>query len=413
MKLKIIFLVLFAALVTAAVIKWWPTRAEKISATKSGERKIIYYQSAMHPWIKSDKPGKCPICGMNLVPVYEGEAGSAAENIVTLPASSVSAVGVQSEAVRIRPLRHTVRVAGKIDDDDTRHRLLSAYTDGRIEKLFVNYVGAEVQAGEPLATFYSPDLLAAEREFILLARPAAKGENKMPAAENTGLLNAVTQRLKLLGLTGAQLEALQKKGVAEAFTEITAPMTGTVVARHAYEGQYVKAGDALFEIGDFNTMWFVFAAYERDLAWLQAGQAVEVATPSVPGKTFQAVISFIDPNLDEAARSAKVRVEIANPVITTNGPPHRELRHRLFAEGVVTVDAPDTLAVPRSAVLSPGGAPRVFVDLGGGHYEARKIKLGRTGDDFLEVLEGLEDGEKVVTAGNALIDAEAQLSHNQ
>lgn len=412
MKLKIIFLVVLAVLAVAA-FNWLPFHSEKTTATKSGERKIIYYQSAMHPWIKSDKPGKCPICGMNLVPIYEGDDNLAADNVVTLKSNSVSAVGVQSEEVRVRPLRHTVRVAGKIDDDDTRHRLLSAYTDGRIEKLSVNYVGAEVKAGEPLATFYSPDLLAAEREFILLARPAADGGKKSLADETSRMVNAVTQRLKLLGLTEAQIEALRNQGEANSFTEISAPMTGTVVARHAYEGQYVKAGDALFEIADFSTMWFVFAAYERDLAWLQTGQAVEVATPSVPGKIFHATITFIDPNLDEATRSAKVRVEIANPVITTNGPPHRELRHRLFAEGVVTVDAPDAPAVPRSAVLSPGGAPKVFVDLGDGHYEERKIKIGRTGDDFLEVLDGLEAGEKVVTMGNVLIDAEAQLSHNQ
>ena len=413
MKLKIIFLVVLAALATLAVVKWLPSHSEKTTATKSGERKILYYQSAMHPWIKSDKPGNCPICGMKLVAIYEGDDSATADNIVTLKSNSVSAVGVQSEEVRVRPLRHTVRVAGKIDDDDTRHRLLAAYTDGRIEKLSVNYVGAEVKAGEPLATFYSPDLLAAEHEFILLARPASDGGKKSLTEENSRMVNAVMQRLKLLGLTEAQIEALRKNGEANSFTEISAPMTGTVVARHAYEGQYLKAGDALFEIADFSTMWFVFAAYERDLAWLQAGQAVAVSTPSVPGKIFRATIAFIDPNLDEATRSAKVRVEITNPVITTNGPPHRELRHRLFAEGVVTVDAPDTLAVPRSAVLSPGGAPKVFVDRGDGHYEERKIKLGRTGDDFLEVLQGLEAGEKVVTAGNVLIDAEAQLSHNQ
>ena len=412
MKLKIIFLVVLAALATLTVVKWLPSHSEKTTATQSGERKILYYQSAMHPWIKSDKPGNCPICGMKLVAIYEGDDGAAADNIVTLKPNSVSAVGVQSEEVRVRPLRRTVRVAGKIDDDDTRHRVLSAYTDGRIEKLSVNYVGAEVKAGEPLATFYSPDLLAAEREFILLARPAA-GENKILAAENLRMVSAVTQRLKLLGLTETQIEALQKNGEANSFAEISAPMTGTVVARRAYEGQYVKAGDALFEIADFNTMWFVFAAYERDLAWLKPGQAVEVSTPSVPGKVFHATIAFIDPNLDEATRSAKVRVEISNPVITTNGPPHRELLHRLFAEGMVTLDAPDALAVPRSAVLSPGGVPKVFVDHGDGHYEERKIKLGRAGDEFLEVIEGVEAGEKVVTAGNVLIDAEAQLSHNQ
>jgi Cu(I)/Ag(I) efflux system membrane fusion protein len=219
--------------------------------------------------------------------------------------------------------------------------------------------------------------------------------------------------LKLLGLTDSQITALRENGEARAFTEILAPMSGTVVARHAYEGQYVKAGDSLFEIGDFDTMWFVFAAYERDLAWLRAGQMVAVTTPSVPGKMFHAAITFIDPNLDEASRSAKVRVEISNPVITTNGPAHRELLHRLFAEGAVTVDTPETLAVPRAAVLSPGGAPRVFVDLGDGHFEERAVQLGRNGDEFFEVLDGLSVGEKVVTAGNVLIDAEAQLAHNQ
>jgi Cu(I)/Ag(I) efflux system membrane fusion protein len=189
-------------------------------------------------------------------------------------------------------------------------------------------------------------------------------------------------------------------------------MTGTVVARHAYEGQYVKAGDSLFEIADFSKMWFMFDAYERDLAWLKPGQAVDVTTPSVPGKISHATVTFIDPNLNTATRSTKVRVEIPNPLVESDGVARRELFRGPYAEGVVHLDAPEVLAVPRSAVLQPGSQPVVYVDEGKGYYEQRKVKLGRVGDEFVEVLDGLTEGDKVVTSGGLLIDAEAQISQS-
>jgi len=172
--------------------------------------------------------------------------------------------------------------------------------------------------------------------------------------ERARLIDAAAQRLKRLGYTDAQLAALSKKDAADARTEVVAPMTGTVVMRNVYEGQYVKEGDVLFEIADFNVMWFLFDAYERDLSWLRVGQEVEVATPALPGRVFKAPITFIDPNLEPMTRSTKVRVEIANPIVEEDGRKRRLLYHQLYADGVVKIATPETLAVPRTSVLSVG-----------------------------------------------------------
>ena len=381
-----------------------------VSAPSETTRKVMFYQSAMHPWIKSDKPGKCTICGMDLVPVFEGETGiSSNGRMVMLGSNSITVLNVQTTEIKRQPLRRTLRVAGTIDDDDSRHRILSAYLDGRVDELFVNYAGAEVTAGQPLATLYSPMLLTAEREYVALVR------QKQVAAlqgEQSRMIDAATQRLLRLGLTKEQIATLPDKAESERHTQILAPVTGTVVLRNVYAGQYVKEGDRLFEIADFSKMWFQFDAYERDLAWLQAGQSVGVTTASAPGRVFTGKITFIDPNLADQSRSAKVRVELENPLIERDGQKRRELLHKLYAEGVVTMTPSELLTVPRSAVLSPAGQPVVYVDKGSGAFEPRSVKLGRAGDDAWEVLEGLAEGERVVTSGNMLMDAQAQLNQS-
>lgn len=412
MKTKTVVLILIVAVLAAAAgwfaARQWPAAPPSTPTGKNG-RKVAYYQSAMHPWIKSDKPGKCTICGMELVPVYEGEKGfEAGEGVVALPSNSVTVLNVRSVPVRRAPLTRTLRVAGTIDDDDTRHRLLSAYVDGRIDRLFVNYVGAEVQEGQPLATFYSAMLLAAEREYQLLLRQ----QSKVSGAENAPLLAAATQRLRQYGLNERQIAALADKPPTNIHTELLAPVSGTVVARFVYEGQYVKEGERLFELADFSTMWFMFDAYERDLTWLRPGAKVSVTTPALPGRVFDAAVTFIDPNLNPTSRTARVRAEIPNPVVTRDGQSRRELLHKVYAEATVSVDIPESLAIPRSAVLSPGGRPVVYVDRGGAAYEQRAVKLGRAGDELWEITDGLREGEMVVVNGNLLIDAQAQLNQS-
>jgi Cu(I)/Ag(I) efflux system membrane fusion protein len=393
-----------AILLTLAVaipVTWFATRklhhSGASSAATSGQpagRKLLYYQSAMHPWVKSPKPGRCTICGMELTPVYEGDAGFDAAgggDVVPLTQTMIQVVKVQTAEAQERPLTRTLTVAGMIDDNATRHRVLSAYVPGRVQKLYVNFMGADVKEGQPLAEFYSPTLLQAEREYRTLT-----GE----------LRSATALRLLQMGLISTQIEALPQKPGDKLTSQILAPVSGTVVAQSVYEGQYVQEGEKLFEIADFSTMWFQFRAYEQDLPWIKPGLKVDITTPSHPGKTFTGSITFIDPNFDEATRSTKVRVELENPLVEGR----RALLHRLYADGFVHLDAPEVLTVPRTAVIETGPEAVAYVDQGGGAFSRRVLKLGRRGDALVEVASGLSAGDKVVVNGNLLIDGQAEMN---
>jgi Cu(I)/Ag(I) efflux system membrane fusion protein len=360
------------------------------------------YQCAMHPWIKSDKPGdKCTICGMALVAVPAGDAAASADpNLVTLTPAAASVVGVQTAEVRRAPLVRTLRVTGVIDDDDTRHRILAARVPGRVEKLFVNYVGAEVRANEPLATIYSPEMLTAQRQYVERLRA---GDNAFTASERA----LSREKLLELGLTEEEVDILEHTREPTAMVNIRSPISGTVVARHVYEGQELNKDQSeketrLFEIADFSSMWFVFDVYEPDLAWLRVGQPVEVSAATLGGRLLLAPVAFIDPNLNEMTRTAKVRVILKNHDGT--------LFHKQTASGRVRLEVPNVIVAPRTAVLQHGGEPVVFLQQADRGYLARRVRLGRVGDDVVEVLVGLNEGDRVVTEGALLLDGQAQLA---
>jgi membrane fusion protein, copper/silver efflux system len=392
------FITIIITAVLAAGGTWvFKSRFQSSTApVATAESKPLFYQSSMHPWIKSDQPGRCTICGMDLTPIYPGEKGldaTGGEDVVVLSSSQSRVLNVQTAEATVEPLVHTLEVAGMIDDDATRHRIISAYVDGRIEKLHVNYMGAQVQEGQPLADFYSPGLLQAEREYRQITGDLKK---------NTAL------RLRQMGLTLAQIDAVPDKPADSLVSQILSPISGTVVGQKIYEGQYATTGQEMFEIADFSTMWFMFIAYEQDLPWIKTGQAVAITTPSLPGKTFEGKITFIDPNFDEATRSTKIRVELPNPLV--NG--RRELLHKLYADGEVKVDAPPMLTVPRSAVIETGPQAVVYTDQSGGGYKQVPVTLGRRGDTRVEITSGLKAGDKVVTNGNLLIDGQAELNRS-
>jgi Cu(I)/Ag(I) efflux system membrane fusion protein len=398
------FLLFFLILIGVAVGGWWLGRqshSHSGSGVSAGERHPLFYQSPMHPWIKSDKPGQCTICGMDLVPVYESAQSldGAAKDVVILPAGSPRVAGIASAPAQRMPLVRTLRVAGMVDDDATRHRFLSATIKGRVDKLYVNFVGAEVEEGEPLAEFFSRELLAAISEYN-------------QAGGDGGFRQAASFKLRQMGLAEKQIAELGKRDPKSLTVQILAPVSGTVVAQDVFEGKWVEEGEKMLEIADFRKMWFKFDAYERDLPWLKLGQEVEIRTPSHPGRVFKAPITFIDPNLDEITRTAKVRVELDNPLFEENGRMRRTFLHRLFAEATVQIAAPEALTVPRAAVLWPGGQPRVFVDEGDGAFRLRRVTLGREGDTHLEITSGLTAGEKVVVRGGVLLDGQAQLLNN-
>jgi hypothetical protein len=247
----------------------------------------------------------------------------------------------------------------------------------------VEYAGAVVQKGQSLISLFSPDLVAKAAYF--------RGTTSDPQASPGGLTSP--------------------KPTSDVFSrELTAPQSGVVVERNAYVGQYVAEGEKLLTIVDPSVLWFRFDVYDRQLPWLEIGQKIGVRVPAIPGKVFPAVISFIEPTLNEVTRTMKVRADVANPIVGANSHSHRWLRFGMYAEGRVQAEVPNVLAVPRTAILFPGGTAYAYVARGDGAYERRQVKLGRQGDELWEVLSGLNEGDRVVTAGNVLMDAQAQFN---
>jgi Cu(I)/Ag(I) efflux system membrane fusion protein len=359
-------------------------------------RRILLYQSPMHPWVTSDKPGSCTICGMALVPVYEGGAGVEVGGL-SLADVSLDALGVRTGVVEERELRETLRFSGFLEDDENIHRIVAAFYDGRVEEIFVEHVGQHVEKGAPLASLYSPELLYVVREY-----QRAVADRNDAVARNAG------QRLIQFGLTVDQLRTLPKAADGNFAVKLLAPISGTVLTRNVYRGQYIKTGEPLFELGNLSRLWFHAEVYERDIGVIRLGQKAVITSASAPGRVFEGVVTFVDPNFDMVTRSTKVRIEVDNPLAEPGGL-RRVLPHRASAEAHLDVVLGRALAVPRSAILRDGRREVAYVEVGPGRFEQRTVEVGRGTREFLEVLGGVKAGEKVVSEGNLLIDAEAQL----
>lgn len=388
------------------------TVSQPTGAEPSRSRSVRFYQSPMHPWIRSDQPGRCTICGMELTPVYEGDSGAAAEgSVVVLGTNTIQLIHLETSDVSEAPLVRNLRLSGTLDDDDTRHRVIAASVAGRIERLWVNKLGQEIRAGEPLLTIYSPTLLTAEREYVALSKqshPETAGGSKDLAP----ILASARQRLIQMGLTPHQIDLLKDKPLDALTSELMVPASGTVVLKQVYEGQYVTEGERLLETADFSTMWVQLTAYESDRQWLRVGQAARITTPSWNGGVITGQVSFIDPNFDPMTRSTRVRIEVPNPIEETPEGPRRRLLHRVTAMAeIACLETARTL--PRSALLWNGRQPVVYLSLGAGAYEPRTVRIGRIGDHLAEVLDGLKLGERVVTHAAFLIDAQSQLQSGQ
>lgn len=378
-----------------------------VSCSKAPEdgRKIKMYQSPMHPWITSDKPGECTICGMALVPVYADDENAMARKasnsapVVALNPQSIGVLNVTTVPVRRMELTKALRFSGVLEDDENRHRVIAAFYDGRVDAVYIDHVGVYVTKGTPLAGIYSPELLYVVREM----------QNAVRTKNRTVLENS-SRRLVQFGLSKEQVENLARQTEAGYTIDLLAPMDGTILKRNVFMGQYIKTGEPLFEMGDLRRMWFHAEVYERDLPDIRLGQKVILRTPTVPGREFDGEVTMVDPNFDPRTRSTKVRIEVDNPESedATAGL-RRLLPHQAYAEAYLTADLGEGLVVPRSAVLRDGRRSVAYVAVAEGRYEQRRVRVGRVGDEGVEILEGLTEGERVVVQGNLMIDAEAQL----
>ncbi|MDR2761679.1 MAG: efflux RND transporter periplasmic adaptor subunit [Planctomycetaceae bacterium] len=402
------YLMLIFVAIVAGAIGWFLAHNQRALTTshemgknpENGERKILFYQSPMHPWIKSDKPGKCTICGMALAPVYEGEASfDANSDFIKLNDNTIKLIGVESTAAQVAPLKRTLRVAGTVSDDETQRRILSAQVPGRIEKLHVNQVGIDVVSGQPLAEIYSPEMQSAQRLYLERLNLVKSDTGAITYSE----LATYRENLLSLGMLDDDIKKLEEHNKPSTTFVVRNLADGTVISRKAYEGKYVKVDDELFEIGNFSSLWFIFDAYEISLPMIRLNQKVTVSLPSFPDETFVAPISFIDPSLNDTTRTARVRVVIPNP--------QKRILHRQTANGIVHIETEPLLIVPRSSVLYTRSKPVVYVDLGEGAYQLRQVVIGKTGDDDIEIVKGVKEGEKVVTQAALLVDSQTQLAH--
>lgn len=367
------------------------------------------YTCSMHPQVRSTDPhGKCPICGMDLIPVPEDDGDDERE----LPRLSVSPRAAALMQVEVWPVeRRAVTVPvplfGRIEADETRLRTVAAWAPGRLERLHVDATGTAVRAGQPMVDLYSPQLISAQEELLQALRAERELDDGIVRDATRLTVEAARDRLRLLGLSRAQIVRLETEGRVAERIAIPAPVGGVVLERLAAAGDYVATGQAIYRLADLASLWLQLEAYEKDLASLAVGRPVRFTTESLPGAQFEGVIAFIEPVVG-TARTARVRVEVANP--------DGRLRPGMFARAVATVAPVDgeaaPLVIPASAPLVTGRRAVVYVQQPGGErptFAAREVTLGARAGDWQVVTAGLEEGERVVSNGAFKIDAELQI----
>jgi Cu(I)/Ag(I) efflux system membrane fusion protein len=378
---------------------------------------ILYWTCGMHPSVKEDEPGKCPICNMDLVPVMrETEREPSGEREVELDIGAEAARLARIRTVEIVRMVLVKRIEspGELAYDETRMAVISSRVNGWIERLHADYTGMELHKGEPLAEIYSPELVSAQKEFLL--------------ARGTNLEKAAREKLILLGIMPDQIREIEGRSETATTLFVRAPIGGTILHRNVTEGERIARGQTLFHMADLSRLWIVARIFESDLGLVEIGQEASVTSDAFPGEEIMARVTFIEPTLDARTRSAAVRLEIPNP----------DRRHRPGTFVRVTFEIPITgeaaaaqaigrmdhaghearavragrgvIAVPRSAVVNTGRRSVAFVEIEPGRYEMRNVKIGPATEDYYVVLEGLAEGERVVERGSFLLDSQTQLS---
>ncbi len=368
-----------------------------------GERKIKYWAAPMDPTYIRNEPGKSPM-GMDLVPVYEDQTASG--STISIDPVTAQNMGVRTALVERRDLHRMIRTVGTVDYDEPKVTSINAKVDGWIEKLYVGETGQMVKKGQPLLELYSPKLVSAQQEYLLALRNRSVLKDSAFEEISAGgerLLAAARQRLSYWDISNRQILQLEKTGQVRKTLTLYAPYKGVVTMKMAMPGQFIKAGQELFQIGDISRVWVYADIYEYELPWIKVGQKAEVLLPYVGGKSLTAEITTIYPYVEPKTRTVKARLEFANPDLELK--PDMYVNVRIQAQKVE-----GALAVPGEAVLNSGEKQRVFVALGDGKFEPREVKTGvQDQDGYIEVTQGLLDGEKVVTSAQFLFDSESRL----
>lgn len=369
-----------------------------------GERKIKYWVSPMDPGYVRDKPGKAP-CGMDLVPVYEDAAAEPAAGVITVAPQTLQTMGVRTATVPVAPLSRTIRAVSRVTFNERGLAQVSTKINGWVEKLAVRATGDPIRKGQLLLEIYSPELVSTQREYLLaLQHWRALERSSIPEVRQGArrLLEASRQRLVLWDISAAQIETLAQSGVMSRTLSLTSPVAGIVTKREVTAGQYVTVGQTLLEVADLSTVWVEADIYEYELPWIKVGQPATLTLTSLPGEAFPGQVQYLYPYLKGATRTARVRLTFSNP--------HLRLKPEMYGQVEIKVTAGQTTPLlPSEAVLDTGTKQHVFLSLGGGRFVPQEVKLGLQGDDGrVQVLDGLQGGEEVVTSAQFLLDSESR-----
>jgi Cu(I)/Ag(I) efflux system membrane fusion protein len=415
---------------------------------------------SMHPQIIRDRPGLCPICEMELIPMPESMATETSPRELTVSQTAATLMDIQTSRVERRFVASEIRMVGKVQYDETRVKDITAWVPGRLDRLYVDFTGTTVRKGDHLVSLYSPELISAQAELLQAVRAMQKvGENTSEyltkSSETT--FDATREKLRLLGLTDAQIQEIEQSGKPLNHLTIYSPIGGVVIRKMVNEGAYVTTGTPIYTVADLSQLWVLLDAYESDLPWIRYGQEVQFTTEAHPGEAFTGWVSFIDPVLDPVTRTVRVRVDVPNP--------QGRLRPEMFVRatvrsqvalggrvmdpemagkwicpmhpsvvkpqegqcdicgmnlvtteslGYVAADAPaePPLVIPDTAPLITGKRAVVYVKKAGAEaptFEGREIELGPKAGDYYIVASGLQEGEEVVTNGNFKIDSALQI----
>lgn len=375
---------------------------DKATLSENGE--AHQWTCSMHPFIIRDKPGLCPICGMDLVPVKEDSAQH--ESGVTIDPATSQNMGVRIAPVERQDISRRIKSVGVVTADESRQSSINSKVEGWIEKLYVDQTGKPVGKGAPLLEIYSPDLVSAQQEYLLALRNSQRlADNPYPEiAQGAERLRAAARtRLKYWDISEKQISALEKNGEPQKSLTLYSPTSGIVTMKKALPGMKVMPGEELLQLTDLSRIWIDLQLYEYQLPAIKVGQSAEVILPYSAGKVLRGKIAYIYPTLSGETRTARARVELSNPGL--------ELKPEMYVDVQISGEQKAAaLVIPSEAILDSGAEQTVFLSLGGGHFEPRIVRTGvKDESGNVEILAGLKEGDQVVVSAQFMLDSESRL----
>ncbi|MBK5104327.1 MAG: efflux RND transporter periplasmic adaptor subunit [Burkholderiales bacterium] len=378
--------------------------AAAIDPAATAKPRVLYYRNPMGLPDTSPVPKKDQM-GMDYIAVYADEEPASATPLVKLSVDKVQKLGVKTEAVALHDLASTIRAVATVQSNERTLNTVTAKFDGWIQRLHVNTTGQAVRKGEALMDVYSPDLIAAQEEYLIARRgvQTLAGGSAEVRDSMQRLVDSALARLRNWDISETELQRLTRDGKTTQYLTLRSPANGVVLEKPAIQGKRFMAGEVLYQVADLSQVWLLAEVFERDLGQVHIGQSATIKVDAYPEKTFMGTVTFIYPTVSPESRTAKVRVELGNPTAL--------LKPSMYAHAEFTSSRGKgrVLAVPDSAVLDTGTRQLVLVQRGEGKFEPRPVKLGARGDGYIEIIEGVKDGESVVVSANFLIDAESNL----